>query len=133
MPSTSRRSPLPQRHGLDAARYRLPAEGEWRTVREHLYERLTRVENDRIDEMFDEGRYVDEHGTALGRDARYVPRQVIWFHRDLPDETPVPFDVDILYQDERIVVVDKPHFLATIPRGQHIRETVLVRVREQLG
>ena len=49
------RSPLPQRHGLDAARYRLPDNGPWPTVRQHLYEKLTRVTDARIDEMFDEG------------------------------------------------------------------------------
>ena len=62
----------------------------------------------------------------------YLAGQLIWFHRDLPDEVPVPFDIDVLYRDERIVVVDKPHFLATIPRGQHIVHTALVRLRTEL-
>ena len=68
----------------------------------------------------------------LDRDAAFVGRQLIWFHRDLPDEAPVPFDIEVLYADDRIVVVDKPHFLATIPRGQHIVHTALVRLRNQL-
>jgi tRNA pseudouridine32 synthase/23S rRNA pseudouridine746 synthase len=38
----------------------------------------------------------------------------------------------VLYEDERIVVVDKPHFLATIPRGTHVRESVLVRLRDSM-
>ena len=37
-----------------------------------------------------------------------------------------------MYRDERIVVVDKPHFLATIPRGRHVVETALVRLRHDL-
>ena len=45
----------------------------------------------------------------------------------------MPFDCEVLYRDERIVVVDKPHFLSTIPRGQHVVHTALVRLREQLG
>ena len=32
-----------------------------------------------------------------------------------------------------LVVVDKPHFLATTPRGVHVRQTALVRLRETLG
>ena len=31
------------------------------------------------------------------------------------------------------MVVDKPHFLATIPRGRHVVETALVRLRRDLG
>jgi tRNA pseudouridine32 synthase/23S rRNA pseudouridine746 synthase len=124
---------LPQRFGLDAARIRMPADGPWLTLREHLHERLARVDDDRIDEVLRSGGYVDDGGRPLGIDAPFVPGQRIWFHRDLPDEPEVPFRVDVLHADERIVVVDKPHFLATIPRGQHIRQTVLVKVREQLG
>ena len=65
--------------------------------------------------------------------APYRPREFLWFHRDLPDEVPVPFALDVLHRDDEIVVVDKPHFLATIPRGRHIVETALVRLRRELG
>ena len=41
--------------------------------------------------------------------------------------------MDVLYEDERIIVVDKPHFLATMPRGMWYRETALIRLRERLG
>ena len=34
---------------------------------------------------------------------------------------------------ERIIVVDKPHFLATMPRGMWYRQTALIRLRERLG
>lgn len=102
-------------------------------MRAHLHERLDRVDNDRIDEVFTAGGYVDDAGVPFDLGSPFVPGQRIWFHRDLPVEVPVPFDIDVLHVDDRIVVIDKPHFLATIPRGQHIRETALVRARQQLG
>lgn len=40
--------------------------------------------------------------------------------------------MDVLYEDERIIVVDKPHFLATMPRGMWYRQTALIRLRERL-
>jgi tRNA pseudouridine32 synthase/23S rRNA pseudouridine746 synthase len=57
----------------------------------------------------------------------------VWFHRELPDEEPVPFALDVVYRDEHIVVADKPHFLATTPRGGHVTETALARLRRELG
>ena len=33
-------SPLPPRQGVDAQRYRMPQGGPWRTLRDHLVERL---------------------------------------------------------------------------------------------
>jgi tRNA pseudouridine32 synthase/23S rRNA pseudouridine746 synthase len=57
----------------------------------------------------------------------------LWFHRDFPVEERVPFEIGVVYRDERIVVVDKPHFLATMPRGRHVTETALARLRRELG
>ncbi|MGB8406324.1 MAG: pseudouridine synthase [Mycobacterium sp.] len=56
----------------------------------------------------------------------------VYWYRDLPEETAVPFDVPVLYRDENLVVVDKPHFLATMPRGGHVVQTALVRLRRSL-
>ncbi len=100
-------------------------------MRDHLVERLPRVEPARVDAMLAEQRIVDADG-PLAPDAPFVPDSFVWFHRDLPTEVPVPFPLDVLYQDELLVVVDKPHFLATIPRGRHIVQTALVRLRRQL-
>lgn len=124
--------PLPKRYGLDPARLRLPETGEWATIRDHLVERLPRVAPERIDELLHAGGIVDLEG-PIAPDAPYVPGGAVWFHRDLPDETDVPFDITVVHRDEDLLVVDKPHFLATIPRGQHIRQTALVRLREELG
>lgn len=125
------RPPLPTRGGLDPARLKLPSEGPWRTLRDHLVERLPMVDPARIDEMLRGGEIVDREG-PLGPDTPFVPDAVIWFHRDRAPEVPVPFPIDVLYQDDTLVVAHKPHFMATIPRGKHVTETALVRLRTQL-
>lgn len=51
-------------------------------------------------------------------------------HRWVTDEPDIPFSLDVIYEDEAIVVVDKPHFLATTPRGMWYRQTALIRLRE---
>jgi tRNA pseudouridine32 synthase/23S rRNA pseudouridine746 synthase len=125
-------SPLPQRDGIDAVRLRLPAEGPWPTVRDHLVERYGRaIGAERVDAMLRGGAFLAVDG-PLAPDTPYRPGAFVWFHRELEPETPVPFGVDVLYRDERIVVADKPHFLATTPRGVHVRETALARLRRDL-
>ncbi|KUO15883.1 pseudouridine synthase [Streptomyces dysideae] len=125
-------SPLPQRDGVDPVRVRLPAAGTWATVRDHLVERLPAGAGV-IDGMLADGLVVGADGAAVAADAAYVPGMFVWFHRELPDEVPVPFPVDVVYRDEHIVVADKPHFLATTPRGSHVTETALARLRRELG
>ena len=122
-------SPLPHRDGVDAMRLRMPQAGPWATLRDHLVERTPSLSPDVIDRMLAAGEFVDAAGAPVTRDAPFVPRSAVWVHRDFPDEVPVPYDVPVLYRDERILVVDKPPFLATTPRGAHIRETALARLR----
>ncbi|MFH9724912.1 pseudouridine synthase [Streptomyces sp. NPDC017254] len=128
-------APLPQRDGIDPVRVRLPEdpEGGWATVREHLLDRYaTAVGAGRVEEMLREGRFVGVDGPVAGDDP-YTVGRYLWFHRDFPVEEPVPFPIGVVYRDERIVVADKPHFLATMPRGRHVTETALARLRRELG
>ncbi|MEU4795638.1 RluA family pseudouridine synthase [Streptomyces sp. NPDC023327] len=125
-------APLPQREGVDPVRVRLPADGAWPTVRDHLVERLAAGPGV-IDAMLRDGRIVGADGVPVAPDAPYAPGAFLWFHRDLPPEVPVPFALDVVHRDEHIVVVDKPHFLATMPRGGHVTQTALARLRTDLG
>ncbi|MEU4922461.1 pseudouridine synthase [Streptomyces parvus] len=128
-------SPLPQRDGIDAVRVRLPEdrEGRWASVGEHLVDRFGgAIGADRVAGMLDAGRFVGADGVAVRGSEPYAPGRYLWFHRDFAAEEPVPFPVGVVYRDERIVVADKPHFLATMPRGGHITETAVARLRREL-
>jgi tRNA pseudouridine32 synthase/23S rRNA pseudouridine746 synthase len=116
---------------VDPVRVRLPAGNAWATVRDHLVARLA-AGAEVIDTMLAEGRIVDVTGRPVSRDTAYAPGMFVWFHRELPDEERVPFPIDVVYRDEHVVVADKPHFLATTPRGSHVTETALARLRREL-
>lgn len=127
-------SPLPARHGVDAQRFRMPQGGPWASLRDHLVERLaTGLTADEVDVMLAAGEFVDATGAPVPFDAAFVPRSVVWAHRDLPDEVPLPFDLRVLHRDQRLVVVDKPHFMATMPRGDHVVNSALARVKVLTG
>ncbi|MCX2731975.1 pseudouridine synthase [Saccharopolyspora sp. NFXS83] len=125
------RSPLPQRDGLDAARMRLPDTGAWRTMRDHLVDRLPVVPEE-VDRMLRERRVAAADGSFVDAGTPFAPGAFLWIQRELPVETPVPFELDVLHRDEHLLAVDKPHFLATTPRGGHVAETALVRLRRAL-
>ncbi|WP_406859912.1 pseudouridine synthase [Streptomyces sp. HUAS MG47] len=126
-------SPLPQRGGIDAVRVRLP-EGGWGTVGEHLVARFGGVVGvERVEAMLREGRFVGADGRGVDGDEPYAAGRYLWFHRDFAPEERVPFEMGVVYRDERIVVADKPHFLATMPRGRHVTETAVARLRRDLG
>jgi tRNA pseudouridine32 synthase/23S rRNA pseudouridine746 synthase len=78
------------------------------------------------------GEVVCADGSVVTASTVLPPEAHVYLYRDLPDEVVVPFDMPVLYRDENIVVVDKPHFLATMPRGGHVAQTALVRLRRSL-
>lgn len=54
-------------------------------------------------------------------------------HRWVLSEPVVDAELRVLYEDSRIIVADKPHGLATTPRGMWYRQTALMRLRERYG
>ncbi|WP_019201764.1 pseudouridine synthase [Tsukamurella sp. 1534] len=79
------------------------------------------------------GTVVTSDGASLAPSSTVAARQAVWMYRELPYEIDVPFAMPILHADERIVVVDKPHYLATMPRGARVVQSALVRLRRELG
>jgi len=86
-----------------------------------------------VSAMLTAERFVRDDGTPVRDDDPYTPHTFVWFHRDLREEPVVPGTVDVLHRDDRLVVVDKPPFLSTIPRGRHVAQSVVVRLRDELG
>ena len=80
----------------------------------------------------EKGEVVDANGIHIKPDHDYRARAMIYYYREVEDEAPIPFDEVILYQDEHLLVVDKPHFLPVIPSGPYLHETLLVRLKRKL-
>ena len=115
--------PLPVRDGLGPARLRLHG-GNVLAEFSRRFGSGAKVLN---------GEVVDRDGAVVDATTVLAPGAHVFLYRDLPDEEVVPFPIPVLYRDDNIVVVDKPHFLATMPRGAHVVQTALVRLRRDLG
>lgn len=126
------KTPLPVRDGLGPARVRVEPGSQADTMLEYLAERFPGTRQFWLTESL-RGDVVDQHGRPVNAETPYRPGRLIYYYRHPSPEPVVPFELTVLHRDEQLVVVDKPHFLATIPRGQHVTETALVRARRQTG
>src|SRR5690606_13873929 len=63
----------------------------------------------------------------------YRPQTRLHYWRALPFEHAIPFQEDIVFMDEHLVIADKPHFLPITPKGRYVQETLLVRLKRRLG
>ena len=123
-------APLPLRDGLDPTRVRMPDVATGATVLENL---CTRFPQDaaRLTEKVADGEIVDAAGIPIDSATIATPRADIYLYRDPPVEPTVPFSLDVLHRDDNLLVVDKPHFLATTPRGAYIARSALVLLRRR--
>ncbi|MER6255315.1 RluA family pseudouridine synthase [Streptomyces sp. NPDC001584] len=128
-------SPLPQRAGIDPVRLRLPPDpdGTWPDLGDYLAARYAGTHGaDSVARLLAAGRVLGPGGRVLRAQDPYEPGAYLWFHRDMEPEPRVPFPISVVHRDAHLLVVDKPHFLATTPRGSHITETALARLRAEL-
>ena len=77
------------------------------------------------------GDVVDDAGDAV-REA-YQPNRRIYYWRFLATEPDVPGIERIIYQDDHLLVADKPHFLPVTPSGIYARQTLMARLRHSTG
>ncbi|MCA1169874.1 pseudouridine synthase [Rothia kristinae] len=123
--------PVPPRAGVSPTRIRLPNDEHHDTVAAYLTHRFPPHDVEHTAALFARGAVFGPDGEPLGADASYRPGGHVWVFRPLPSEPPVPTDLPVLYEDEHVLAVDKPHGLAVTPRGGFVRQTVVTLLRAQ--
>jgi len=124
-------APLRINNGVSPSSQWLPP-GPWETVLDFLTERFPHVATGTWLSRMARGELVDETGRPLTSTSRYRIGACVYYYRELESEESIPFAETILYQDEHLLVADKPHFLPVIPAGRFLRETLLVRLKQKL-
>jgi tRNA pseudouridine32 synthase/23S rRNA pseudouridine746 synthase len=126
----------PTRHGIGPSCVGLPA-GPWPNLLDFLSERFPNISPQIWLARMARGDLIDERGQALTPEQAsnwpYPAHQRLYYYREVPNEPRIPFDEVVLYQDDHLLVVDKPHFLPVVPSGGYLTETVLVRLKNKLG
>ncbi|MDB5744596.1 MAG: pseudouridine synthase [Polaromonas sp.] len=126
------RGGLPTRHGVSPSCVGLPA-GAWPTFTDFLVERFPAISRATWLQRMAAGLVVDEFGGPVTAERAYTGHMRLYYYRALDTEPRIPFEAAVLFQDAHLVVADKPHFLPVTPSGPYLQETLLVRLKNQLG
>ena len=130
--SSAAELPLPTRDGVGPSCVAL-SQGPWATITDYLVERFPAQPRALWLQRMASCEVVDEHGVPVTPTRVYQAPLRLYYYREVPQETPIPFYADILHQDEHLLVLDKPHFLPVTPSGNYLQETALVRLKRALG
>jgi tRNA pseudouridine32 synthase/23S rRNA pseudouridine746 synthase len=79
------------------------------------------------------GKITDERNRPISAQMSYVPGARIFYFREVPNEPVIPFAEEVIFQNNEILVADKPHFLPVTPGGDFVEECLLNRLRQRSG
>jgi len=136
MARPARNPAIAPRDGVSPSCVALPSTSvpsPWPAVIDFLSQRLPAVSRDDWLARMGRGEVVDELGQAVPPHTPYQGGQRLYYWRCLPDEPQVPFEAQVLFQDEHLLVADKPHFLPVTPSGRFVHQTLLVRLKRATG
>ena len=108
-------------------------DGPWQTMGDFLIQRFTGVPASVWRQRLQHGDVIDDAGQVITTSTPFQARRRLYYFRAVPHEPRIPFEEVVLWRDDHLLVVDKPHFLPVMPSGKYLQETVLVRLKNKLG
>ena len=126
-------NPLPMLNGIKPSYLNLPHDKQYigKPLLCYLRARFPFIAESVWRARLNSGMVVNQRGEPLHENVLYQAGETIFYYREVSreDEPRIPFDEKILWLDNDLIVVDKPHFLPVTPSGRFLRETLLTRLR----
>ncbi len=102
------------------------------TILDFLERHFPRIDRKTWSERIDSGLVSDADGNPISQDTAYNAGMRLSYFREVAKEIKVPFKEKILFQNNHIVAICKPHFLPVQPSGPYVRECLLNRLIKSL-
>ena len=119
--------------GVSASRVFLPADQVHPNLLQFFIAQFPHIQASEWEQRFDQSLILDIEGQPLSASDPYQPNTHLMYFRRLAREPEIPFEEQILFQDEHILVADKPHFLPVTPSGLYLHQTLLNRLKKKTG
>lgn len=128
--STQTKFTPPMRQGITASLVFLPKAKTEITTFAYLCQQFPHIQPQEWQQRFDDGLVFNTDGQQLSIHTPYLSEQHLYYYRHLPHEVIVPFEHQVLFENDQFMLVDKPHFLTVSPTGQYVQQTLLTRLKQ---
>ena len=119
-------------NGVSASKVGVPA-NTLLTAIDFLCARFPAIQRERWLQRFDAGRVLNAMGQPIAPAQGLLGESHLLYFREVSDEPTLPFRAQIIFQDDHLVVADKPHFMPVTPGGQYVQQSLLVQLKQQLN
>ena len=130
--SSSNASKLPLQNGVSASKVGIPANTHLSAI-EFLIQRFPAIQRDVWLQRFEAGHILNAQGQSIAPAHGLLGESHLQYFRQVVDEPSLPFKAQIIFQDDYLVVADKPHFMPVTPGGKYVQQSLLVQLKQQLN
>ena len=123
---------IPTRQGVGPSRVTLPV-GPWPTVLDFLLERMPDISRDEWLHRFAHDLVLNEAAEPVAATQTYTPHTKLYYYRHIANEPVLPKKASIMFEDEHLIVADKPHFMPVTPAGRYVQQSLLVQLKHLTG
>ena len=123
---------IPTRDGVGPSCVSLPA-GPWGHLLDFLLERMPSISREEWLDRFAQGLVLDEWGHPLSAQKPYTPHTRVYYYRHITHEPLLPEAASIVFEDDHLLVADKPHFMPVMPAGRYVQQSLLVQLKKLTG
>jgi tRNA pseudouridine32 synthase/23S rRNA pseudouridine746 synthase len=120
------------RKGVSPSKVGIPANTHLSAI-EFLAQRFPAIQREVWLQRFLEGGILNAEGINIGPNQSVLHETHLLYFRHVADEPTLPFKAQIIFQDEHLIVADKPHFMPVTPGGQYVQQSLLVQLKQDFN
>ena len=132
MTRSGRVAQMPVREGVSASVVAVPA-GHWPKLLDFLAQRMPGIPRSEWAHRLDRGLVLQESGQSAQADQPCRAGQRFFYYRNVPDEPQLPQQAAVVFEDDHLLVADKPHFMPVTPSGPYVQQCLLVQLKRLTG
>ena len=122
----------PAKNGVGPSTVGIPASTSLSAI-EFLSAKFSAVSSDEWQQRFNAKEILNSDGRVMSPHDSLKKESHIYYYRSVRDEPVLPFKAEVIFQDDHLVVADKPHFMPVTPGGRYVQQSLLVQLKQQLN
>ena len=120
------------RDGVSPSKVGVPPKTHLSAI-DFLVQKFPAVQREVWLQRFLEGSVFNATGINMAPDQSLLGETHLLYFRHVADEPTLPFKAQIIFQDEHLVVADKPHFMPVTPGGKYVQQSLLIQLKQALN
>ena len=132
MTRSGRVAQMPTHEGVSASVVAVPA-GHWPNLLDFLAQRMPGIPRSEWAQRLAQGLVLQESGQSAQAEQACQVGQRFFYYRNVVDEPRLPMQAAALFEDDHLLVADKPHFMPVTPSGPYVQQCLLVQLKRLTG